>query len=87
MASHVDDPTLETPGNYTTTRDVTLHGTVANVAAGFAFFSVPMFGDFFCPGNKIASRLLRKGDPVTFEVAFNAMGPTVSAILDQSAGS
>jgi hypothetical protein len=23
MASHVDDPTLETPGNYTTTRDVT----------------------------------------------------------------
>jgi ribosomal protein L34E len=23
MASHVDDPTLETPGNYTTIRDVT----------------------------------------------------------------
>jgi hypothetical protein len=26
MASHVDNPTLETPGNYTTTRDATFVG-------------------------------------------------------------
>lgn len=64
-----------------------LSGTVASVNAGYAFFSVPKFGDVFCAGNRIGSRHLQKGEPVTFEVAFSVMGATVANLVNSRAGS
>lgn len=55
-----------------------MEGTVVSVRAGFAFVSVPGFGELFCPGSKYDGILMVKGLKIRFEPAFTARGPLVT---------
>ncbi|MEL4318395.1 SIR2 family protein [Leifsonia sp. YIM 134122] len=60
---------------------LTIKGSVETSNATYAFIRTGLLGEVFCPGNRIGGRRLAKGQEVEFEVGFNAMGPTVSALL------
>jgi tetratricopeptide (TPR) repeat protein len=61
-------------------RPVVLDGVVSRSTSNYAFLSVQGFGEVFCAGARMGSKLLRSGQKVRFEIGFNVLGPTVTEI-------
>ena len=61
-----------------TTLTLELEGEVISVKAGYAFVSVPGFGEIFCPGSKYDGLLMEKGLRIRFKPAFSARGAIVT---------
>ena len=60
---------------------VRMSGSVSAASPTFAFISTSDVGDVFCHGSRIGGRCLAKGQQVSFELAFNPLGPTVLTLL------
>ena len=61
-----------------TSKPLVMEGEVISVKAGFAFVSVPGFGEMFCPGSKYDGLIMERGLKIKFEPAFCARGPIVT---------